>query len=572
MNKLFSFLSDLKNYPLSFLKFDLISGLTVALVALPQTMAYALIAGVPPQYWIYASITPVIFASLFWSSKHSIAWATNAISMLLFATFAALQLNSLPDDQKMPFMFLLALIVWVIQILLWVARLWILVNYVSHSVVIGFTTWAWILIAFNQIKNLVWIKIPNSDSFIETVKETFLHLWATNYYALWIWVFTIVFIFVLKRFAPKLPWYLVSLIFAALLVALLWLDKFWVKTIWNIPQSLPPFSFWPLLSVLNLENIQKILSWAFVVAFIWLIEAIAIAKSISTESKQKIDSDQEFIWQWIWNVVAAFFSWIPWTWSFSRSAVNFKSWALTRFSWVFSAIFVCIITLTFAPLAKFIPMTALAWILMVVAYSMVNKEMFLLSYRATIANRIVMLITMISTLLFHLSTAIYIWITLSIILFLRTVSTPELIELLPESPWWKLIDIKKLWKKSLKHISILQLTWQVFFGSATTLDSMFDSFINDNKKVIILRMKWVLNTWASWAELIHKLAEMQKHKWWALIISWLNETIKWVLKRTWVYEYVWKENFTNSTNEAISLALKKYLKPEEVEKWIFNEI
>lgn len=571
MKQYFSFITDAAEYSIQKFRSDSISGLTVALVALPQTMAYALIAGVPPMYGIYAAIVPVIIASLFGSSKHSIAGPTNAVAMLVFSALVGVQMASAPDEVKMPIVFLLALMVGVIQIGLGVAQLGALVNFVSHSIIIGFTAGAGILIAFNQIKNLIGVKIPASDSFIETMHATLANIGGTNPYALGVGILTIIIVLSLKRFLPKVPGPLTAIVLASGAVVVFGLESHGVKTVGSIPQSLPPFSLSSLMGALSIDNIKTFISSAFAIAFLGVIEAIAIAKSIATESKQKIDSNQEFVAQGMGNVAASLFSGIPGTGSFTRSAVNFKSGAMTRFSGIFSALFIATIVLLLAPFAKYIPQPALAAILMLVAYSMVNKDLFIFAYRATKSDRVVLLITLVSTLVFNLEMAIYIGIVLSIILFLRKAAMPEMEELVPNVPGGKLVSVEKSGKEPCKALSIIQIKGEMFFGSISTLDTTIDRLLRPEIKVVILRMRMVQFIDAAGAEIIEKLHEIQHAKGGALIISGANEYAQKVLKNVRIYDVIGAENFVENTEQAIHLAFSKYIDAKECPKGIFTE-
>jgi SulP family sulfate permease len=247
LGSLFSFFGDARQYSVSKFKGDIVAALTVAVVALPQTMAYAIIAGVHPKYGLYAAIIPVIISSLFGSSKFLIAGPTNAISMLIFSTISTLTIGGLavsamPEEQKMTIILFLAVLVGLIQIAMGLVKAGNLVNFISHSVIIGFTAGAGVLIAFNQLKNFFGLSISSSSHFTENVVNVFENLPHLNLASTVLGFFTIVFIVLARKISKRLPAPFVAMVISALVVWLFDLGEYGVKLIGAIPQSLPPLS------------------------------------------------------------------------------------------------------------------------------------------------------------------------------------------------------------------------------------------------------------------------------------------------------------------------------------------
>ena len=349
MLNMIPFVETYREYNSKKFQADIMAALTVAIVALPQSMAYAMIAGVNPKYGLYAAIIPVIISSLLGSSRYLIAGPTNAISMVVASTMSSLMIGTmvadkLPEDQKMYLLFLLAFMMGAIQLIMGIAKFGSLINFVSHSVIIGFTAGAGVLIAFNQLKNLLGLSLTLSPHFVDAMIGTFEHVGQTNLYALGLGLFTISFILICKKFFPKVPGPFFSMILSAAIVAIFGLSANGVKTIGEIPKNLPPFS----MPDFNIDTIRILFMPALALSILGIVEALSIAKSIASSTGEKINGNQEFIAQGLANMAAAFTSAIPGTGSFTRSAVNFKSGAKTRFAGVFSGILVLITLLLFA--------------------------------------------------------------------------------------------------------------------------------------------------------------------------------------------------------------------------------
>ena len=354
LQKKIPLIETIKSYNAHAAKRDIIAALTVAVVAIPQSMAYAIIAGVNPVYGLYTAIISTIVGSVFGSSNHLVAGPTNAISLLV----ASGMRNYMGLSNAYEMLFLLTFMTGAIQLLFGVIRLGKAVNYVSHAVIVGFMSGAGVLIALCQLNALLGISIKNSAQMatMEKVYYVITHLGNINPYAASIGIITIVIIVVCKVIHKSIPGSLISVLMTSGIVVLFALDQKGIKLTGNIPTSLPPFK----MLTFNLESAQKLFSSAIAIAVIGLVEAISISKSISAESRQKIDANQEFIGQGLANVVGSFFQCFAGSGSFTRSAINFYSGAATRIAAILSGIFVGVVLLFFSPYAKYISTPALA--------------------------------------------------------------------------------------------------------------------------------------------------------------------------------------------------------------------
>lgn len=553
------FVKTYQEYNLEKFQADIVAALTVAIVALPQSMAYAMIAGVNPKYGLYAAIVPVIVSSLFGSSRFLIAGPTNAISMVLASTMSSLMIGAvaadkLPEEQKIQLLFFLTFMMGLIQLLMGMAKFGSLLKFVSHSVIIGFTAGAGVLIAFNQLKNILGLNVSLSPHFVDAMIGTFEHIGQTNFYTLGVGLFTISFILITKKFFPKIPGPFLAMIFSAGIVAAFKLSVHGVKTIGEISGNLPPFSS-PHFDV---AVAKTLFMPALALAILGIVEALSIAKSIASSTGDKIDGNQEFIAQGLANMSAAFVSAIPGTGSFTRSAVNFKSGAKTRFAGVFSGILVLITLVLFAAYAKYIPNASLAGILIIIAYSMIDKRGLLLAYKATRSDRMVMIVTFILTIFLDLELAIYAGVFLSIALFVRKSTNSSIVRVVPRESDNKLFPYK-LGGRNCSQISIYQLEGELFFGSVGELEDQLAKLEEPKSAVVILRMKQVRIVDASGVHLIEDLLKDCRKNGNKLILTGVSGSVKSVLKKVDILKKIGEENIVDDTTQAVRLAVEKYV-------------
>lgn len=479
-------IDTLKNYNKDNARRDIIAALTVAVVAIPQSMAYAIIAGLDPKYGLYTAIISTILASIFGSSNHLIAGPTNAISLLLASSMR----NHMGLDNAYEMLFLMTFMVGVIQILFGVIKLGKAINYVSHAVVVGFTAGAGVLIALGQLNQLLGISIKNSAQMptLEKVYYVFTHLNQVNIFALAMGLLTMAIILICKRINKNIPGSLIGIIIPIFFIILFSLDQRGVKLTGEIPTSLPPFRMLDF----DLNTAREVFSGAIAIAVIGLVEAISIGKSIASTSRQKIDANQEFIGQGIANAAGSFFQCFAGSGSFTRSAINYYSGAATRVAGILSGLMVALVLLFFAPYAKYIPMPSLAGVIMIIAYNMVNKKEMAKVYKVGKSDNKVMWFTFAATVVMpDLDWAIYAGIIVSIGLYLRDTNKVPVKILLPyEDSHHRFVEKEIAHIKEPQDILVLQIEGNLYFGSAEDLETKLESVVG-KANVYIIRMKQV---------------------------------------------------------------------------------
>jgi len=358
----------IKEYQRSDLRPDLVAGLTVAIVLLPQAIAYAMIAELPPKVGLYSAIVAAIVGALWGSSNHLHTGPTNALSLLALTILLPIAEPGTPE--YLTAAGIMAVMVGIFQLGLGLARLGVLVNFVSDSVVIGFTAGAGVLIAANQFRHILRLEFPSHHSLIATISEISAHIQETYWVSLFLGLGTLILILLLRKFRPKWPAPLIGMVVAASIVAIGGLDQQGIRVIGELPRSLPPLTDFSL----DPKWIADLSTGALAIGAIGLVEAMAIARSISSQSGQRLDSNQEFVGQGIANIATGLFSGYTTSGSFTRSGVNYEAGGRTPLASIFSGIFVLISILVFGPLAAYVPRTALAAVLLVTAYSMVDQK------------------------------------------------------------------------------------------------------------------------------------------------------------------------------------------------------
>ena len=410
------------------LRADLIAGLTGTIILVPQAVAYASIAGLPPEYGLYTAIVPVIIAALFGSSLHLVSGPTAALSIVIFATISPLAVPGSPAYVQL--VITLTFLCGVLMLVMGFARLGFLVNFISHSVVIGFTAGAAVLIATSQLKNFFGVSAAASASFIETLSRFAQALPNANPYVISVGAVTLGAGIGTRKYLPKLPHMISAMLVGSVYAAALQTafgNGIGIAMVDAIPRSLPPLSV-PELSVQSLRELGAI---ALALTLLSLTEAIAIARAVALKSGQRIDSSQEFIGQGLANLLGSFASSYVSSGSFTRSGVNFSAGARTPLAPVFSALFLVLTLIAFAPLVRFLPIASMAAILLLVAYSLVDAHHIATIIRTSRAEAAILLATFLATLFLHLEFAIYVGVLLSLMVFLERTARPTLRNAVP---------------------------------------------------------------------------------------------------------------------------------------------
>ena len=479
---IFPFLGWLPSVNKETIHADLMAGLTGAVIVLPQGIAYAAIAGLPPEYGLYTSmITPVI-AALFGSSLHLISGPTAAISIVVFS---ALSGHAEPGTAEFVSLALtLTFLAGMFQFAFGLARLGSLVNFVSHTVVIGFTTGAAILIATSQLKYVLGFHIPRGESFIHTWVDMYQQINDVNYYIFLVALVTMVSGIATRKYFPRLPYLLIGMIAGGLTSLVINGETHGVTLVGAIPRSLPPLT----MPDFSFETIKVMAPEAFAIALLGLVEAVSIARSVASKSKQQIDGNQEFIGQGLSNIVGSFFSSYAGSGSFTRSGINYDSGAKTPFSAIFSSIFLLTIVLLIAPVTAYLPIASMGASILLVAYNLVDMAHIKQILRLSKSETAIFLTTFMATLFLELEFAIYLGVLLSLMLFLNRTSAPQIISLAPnpKSLTRSLQDAKAKQLVECPQLKIIRIDMSIYFGSATAIQKELYKLTKQGYRFILI--------------------------------------------------------------------------------------
>jgi SulP family sulfate permease len=467
LDKLFPFLAWFRLVTKDTLRADLIAGFTGAVIVLPQGVAFATIAGLPPEYGLYTAMVTPIIAALFGSSRHLISGPTTAISIVVFSSVSNHAEVGSPEFVQLALT--MTFLAGAYQFGFGLVRLGALVNFVSHTVVVGFTAGAALLIATSQMKNVLGIQIPKGESFIHTWYDVWLGLPNIQINVVTIALATLVIALASKKLMPKLPNLLIGLVAGTGLGFLLNDPQNPIALVGTIPGQLPPVS----MPDLSLGTISMLAPEAFAVALLGLIEAVSISRAIATQSNQRIDANQEFVGQGLSNLFGSFFSSYAGSGSFTRSGVNYSAGAVTPMSAIFAAIFLMLIVVLVAPYMAYMPIAAMGGVILLVAYNLIDKKAIAHVLHASKNETAVLLTTFFATLFLELEFAIYFGVLLSLVLFLACTSMPEIVTLAPDSKGEKrtMIPVTSKPVNKCPQLKIIRIDMSVYFGSVNHIQN-----------------------------------------------------------------------------------------------------
>ncbi len=545
--QVFPFLQWGKRVNKKTLKSDFIAGLTGAVIVLPQGVAFAMIAGMPPIYGLYTAMVTPIIAALFGSSYHLISGPTTAISIVVFSSISPHAAPTTEDFVQLTL--ILTFIAGIIQFALGLSRMGTLVNFVSHSVVIGFTAGAALLIATSQVKHIFGLEVARGLSFQETWMTILHELGNTNLYILLIALATLLIAILIKKIAPRLPNLLLAMIMGSLLSILIEGESRGVTLVGKLPSYLPPFS----IPNITFESIQMLAPNAFAIALLGLIEAVAIARSIAAKTGQRIDGNQEFIGQGLSNIIGSMFSSYAGSGSFTRSGVNYQAGAKTPLAAIFAALILMASLLFIAPLTAWLPIPAMGGIILLVAYNLIDFHHIRQVFVASKREAIVLSITFLSTLLFDLEFAIYFGVLFSLIFYLQRTSKPTIVAMAPDPSHSrrKFAAVRKENITECPQLKILSIEGSVFFGAVNHVGDRLAEEKLIYKHILIVCSGINLLDVAG-AELLVSEAKNLSGRRGQLYLSSMNNKMKTLLKKGGYWDQIGDENIFDYKEIAIS--------------------
>jgi sulfate permease, SulP family len=483
------------------LRRDVIAGLTVAAISLPQGMAYALLAGVDPQYGLFSAIVVTAVASVFGSSSHLINGPTSAISLVVFSALSVFDADQRVEAAEA--MFMLGAMVGSVQIFIAVFRLGDLTRYISESVILGFMSAAALLLAIGQISNALGVRDKGSGA------QHVLHrLWMTltsgdpiNAKAVAVTVATLLLAILFRKLVRRYQLPQFDMLAVLIIVSLVAFAVGWTvpgangKTLIGIAGAVPGRLPEPHVPTVKLGWAWDLATDSVAIAFLGLLEALAIAKSIANQTRQTLDFNRQCMAEGLANLIGGFFQCLPGSGSFSRSAINFQAGAATKFSGILTAAFVAIAVLGLAPLARYVPKPALAALLLLTAARLIDLKRVSYTLRASRMDAGVVIVTASSAVVFGLDAAILIGVALSILLFVPRAAKMRTVEMFVDND--DVVRERLASDRGDSGFLLYDLEGELFFGAGPELERTFLEIQRhataSASRHILLRLKRVRN-------------------------------------------------------------------------------
>ncbi|QSR85241.1 SulP family inorganic anion transporter [Methylacidimicrobium sp. B4] len=523
-----------RSYSGAKLRADLSAALNVALLSFPQGMAYALIAGLPIQFGIYACAVSSVIGPLFQSSRYVVLGPTNATAVLVFSSYLSME----GKIDKLHSLSFLLLLIGLALLAGAIFRAAALTQYVSRTVVIGYITGAALLIIANQVHHILGVSIPEASTFFDILNQTIRHAGQAQWPSVALSLLSFLAWWWLKTAFPKLPAVAIALLVVSLLTLPLRSLHLPIRYLDPIP-----FGFWPVsLPSFHWDWFSQLASASLALAFFAAIEGASIGKSLASRSGEPIDPNREMFAQGAANVACAFLGGMPVSGSLTRSALNWISRPATVLANFWSGLLLAAGLLLAGPFFAYIPMPALATLVVLTGFSLINWRDIRIAVETTTADALAFLVTFLSALLTPLDFAIGLGIGVSLLLFLKQVGQPSLIEYTYDEQEG-LREKGRAEERILPEICIIHVEGELFFGVADLFREQIRRICFDpSLRVVILRMRNAHHLDATCALAIDELAKMMHESGRHLLISGATRPIIRVLRSSGVIDTIGREN------------------------------
>ena len=549
----------IRNYKLAFLRPDLIAGLTVAIVLLPQAIAYAIIADLPPEVGLYTAIVGTAVAALWGSSIHLSTGPTNAASLLVLSVLAeALATSAIDPSQFVVAASVMAVLAGIMRFLFGLFRLGTILYFVADSVITGFTAGAGLLIIGFQLRPLLRLtNVTRSPSLVNTLQQVAANIGDTHMPSLYLGLFTIVLILVMKRYTPSLPSALISMIVSGGIVFAFGLDEIGVSVLNEIPRGFPPFVRLPMF---DSDLREAIWIGTIAAAVLGLVEVVSITRSISVRSGQRVDSNREFIGQGLASIAAGFFGGYTTSGSFTRSAINYDAGAKTRMSGFFTGIWILLAMLVFAPTVRYLPRAALAGVLMVTAYGMVDREEIRRTFQSSVGDSLIMVVTFVAALVGRLEFAVLTGVVISFVRYVYNTSTPNVVSVLPDENFEHFEPIEGV--PLCPQIGVLTIQGGLYFGAVHHVEEAIREHIENHpqQKWLLFRMHRVNHIDMTGIHMFETIVRLYRKKGGDVFMTNMHDPVMARMETTGFAHFLGLENYL-ATETAIGFLFHRVIDP-----------
>jgi sulfate permease, SulP family len=515
---------------------DLLAGVTGGILAVPQGIAFAMIANVPPEHGLYAMIVPTIIAALIRSSPFLVTGATNTAALVIGSLLAS---YGVAGSDGVPIMLLIVLMMGIFQIAVGALRLGDIGRYISQAVLVGFTLGAATLIFTDQVHNVLGVATRSSTRLVEEIFGLVRAAGDSDPRAIAIAASTWVILWASARISKTIPGAMIAIAAsAALVTAAGWnAGATPVAMVGEIPSAFPR----PTMPALDFGLARDLFGGSVAIAILGMVEAISIGKALSSQARIPFHPNLELVAKGAGNVAGAFFGCLPTSASWTRSAVNVQMGAKTRWAGAIAGASVLVIMLGFAPYARFVPKASLGAIVMWIALHMIDLPSARYVWRWSRADAAVLVITYASTLLFPIQYAIYFGVVASLVMLVRRAGRLHLVEMVAAGPrTFREIEIDE---HTGEHpITLLQLEGDLFFGVVDELEGIFERIADNGTKAIVVRLKRAHAIDATAAESLADFASWFRSRGGRLVLCGLKPELHAQIARSHLGEALGEEN------------------------------
>ncbi|EAR09153.1 SulP family inorganic anion transporter [Reinekea blandensis] len=542
----------IRNYRKEDLNGDIVAGITVAMMLIPQAMSYALLAGLPPYIGLYASVLPLIIYAIFGTSRQLAVGPVAMVALLVSSGVGALAGGDM--NQYIALAVLLSLMVGAIQFGMGAFRLGFLTNFMSHPVISGFTSAAALIIGFSQLKHIVGLKLPRTENIAETVWLTLQQTADINMTALIIGVGGIVLLLLLKKYAPKAPGAMISVVLSTLAVYFFNLD---VSVVGEVPAGFPEFAA-PAISAKALTDLLPI---AITISFVGFLESIAVAKKIAAEKRYEIDANKELVGLGLANVVGSFFKAMPVTGGFSRTAVNNNAGANTGLAAIITAVLIGISLLFLTPLFYHIPKAILGSIIMVAVFGLIDVEEVKHLWKVKKDDLGMLAFTFFATLILGVKTGIFLAVGVSMVWFVIKTTRPHFAVLgqLPDSKAYRNIK-RHTAAETTPGVLAIRFDAQFYYGNVSFLKDTLkreEANMESPLKAVVLDASAINQLDSSADTALHELLRDFRERHIEIYFANVKGPVMDVMKRSGFAQKLGESHFYMTVHDAMSAARSK---------------
>ena len=537
------------------LKADSIAGLTVALVLVPQSMAYAQLAGLPPYVGLYASFLPVIIAAVFGSSRQL---ATGPVAIVSLMTAAALEPLAIQNPEGfLAYAAILALMVGIFQLSLGLLRLGVLVDFLSHPVVVGFTNAAALIIASSQVGKLFGIASRKGEHHYETIWNLIQDIPQTHFTTLIMGLLSIFLLISIKKISPKMPNVLITVVVCTLLAYFLGYEERGGAVVGVVPSGLPGFK----IPDVEFNQVVHLIMSAMVIGLLGFVEAISVSKAIASETRQRLSANQELVGQGLSNITASLFQAYPVSGSFSRSAVNFSADGKTGFSSIVTGVLVAVTLLFLTPLLYHLPQATLAAVIVVAVMNLIKIKPIIHAWKVHKHDGFIAVAAFVTTLFFapHLEKGIMIGVLLSLGLFLYRTMSPHFVEVSRhDDGTLRNADLFNL--KTSDTVSVFRYGGDLYFANAGYLEGKVLNSIaaKPDLKVMILDFESVDLVDSTGEETLGRISERLETAGIELYIARAQKSMRDAFIRSGLMDKIGEDRFFRERTQAARFAKEKF--------------